>query len=146
MYKLTKLFLQQLLVFSAAIISCASPSEEKMHSRVFTETAASDSARFTMISEPLHNFGKIQFGEKIRHAFYFKNSGTSPLIISNVSATCGCTVAEFPKAAILPNHVDSVITLYDSNLSGRGVQNKVITVFSNSPNSPFLLTLVGNVK
>lgn len=146
MHKLTKLFLQQLLVFYAAIVSCTSPSGEKMRSRIFDETVVSDSARLTMVSEPLHNFGKIQLGDKIRHAFYFKNSGTSPLIISNVSASCGCTVAEFPKAAILPNQVDSVTTLFDSNLSGRGVQNKVITIFSNSPNSPFLLTLVGNVK
>src|SRR5680860_207837 len=36
-------------------------------------------------------FGTIKEGEKVEHQFNFTNTGESPLVISNVQASCGCT-------------------------------------------------------
>src|SRR5690606_3303609 len=38
-----------------------------------------------------YDFGEIKEGEKVEHEFRFINTGSSPLIISNVQASCGCT-------------------------------------------------------
>src|SRR5210317_1516758 len=39
-----------------------------------------------------HDFGSIVQGEKVAHKFKFKNTGGADLIISDATATCGCTV------------------------------------------------------
>ncbi|HEY0091074.1 MAG TPA: DUF1573 domain-containing protein, partial [Flavobacterium sp.] len=53
-------------------------------------------------SEPEHDFGSINKGDKVTHSFEFKNTGEADLIISDAKATCGCTVPEFPKDPIAP--------------------------------------------
>ncbi len=127
------------------LLSCQASDNVEMKEHTYSREKSKDSAIFTMIGEPLYKFGDIKHGDKVTYAFHFKNSGRSPLIISKVNASCGCTVAKYPKAPIQVNKEDSIIAYYDSSTSGKGFQNKVITVFSNSPNSPYLLTLIGNV-
>ncbi|MGB1216265.1 MAG: DUF1573 domain-containing protein, partial [Saprospiraceae bacterium] len=39
----------------------------------------------------VHNFGTINEGDKIKHEFFFKNTGTKDLLIKDATATCGCT-------------------------------------------------------
>ncbi|RYZ44473.1 MAG: DUF1573 domain-containing protein, partial [Sphingobacteriales bacterium] len=50
------------------------------------------------------DFGKVKEGEKVRHAFKFKNTGQNPLIISDAIASCGCTVPSFSKEPVLPGN------------------------------------------
>lgn len=37
------------------------------------------------------DFGDINQGDKVEHTFVFTNNGDTPLVISNVAVTCGCT-------------------------------------------------------
>lgn len=108
--------------------------------------STSGKSNLELIDSSLFDFKVIKLGEKITHVFRFRNSGEDSLLINSVSATCGCTVASFPKIKIAPNGRDSIIAFFDSDLSGKGIQNKVITVTSNAISSPQLLTLVGTVK
>jgi hypothetical protein len=49
------------------------------------------------------NFGTIVAGKRITHSFSFMNNGDAPLILSDINATCGCTVAkDWPKIPIKP--------------------------------------------
>ena len=48
----------------------------------------------------VHNFGKINQGDKVSFNFKFKNVGEADLLISEARATCGCTVPDYPKTAI----------------------------------------------
>jgi Protein of unknown function (DUF1573) len=80
------------------------------------------------------------------HVFHFRNMGKEPLIITRASASCGCTVVNAPLIPILTNKEDSITAFFNSALSGKGMQNKVITVISNAASSPDLLTIIGNVK
>src|SRR6187402_1557444 len=52
--------------------------------------------------EEVFDFGKIIQGEKVTHAFTFKNTGKKSLIISSASGSCGCTVPEWPKEPVKP--------------------------------------------
>lgn len=46
------------------------------------------------------DFGEITQGTKVEHTFKFTNTGTEVLRISNVAATCGCTVPKWPKEPV----------------------------------------------
>lgn len=65
--------------------------------------------------------------------FEFTNTGDSPLIITNATSTCGCTVPSFPKEPILPGKSSKISVKY--NMSP-GPIRKTITVTSNAVNYP----------
>jgi hypothetical protein len=58
--------------------------------------------------ETSFNFGKIQSGDTVAHIFKFTNTGKSPLVINDISASCGCTAAEWPKYPIAPNQAAQI--------------------------------------
>jgi hypothetical protein len=78
-----------------------------------------------------HDFGNLRSGEKVTYSFKFKNTGKSMLVISSVTTSCGCTVSDYPKQPIKPGDQGTVDVSFDS-AGRRGIQNKTITVFSNT--------------
>jgi len=105
-----------------------------------------DSANWTTIQwlDSVQNFGKVTDGEKIVISFHFKNTGTKPLIISNVTAGCGCTVPEKPEAPIAPGE-EGVIKA-EFNSSGRvGMASKNVNVTCNTATQNYTLLFEGEV-
>ena len=92
-----------------------------------------------------HNFGNVQ--EKlgaVTTIFDFTNTGSSPLIINRVSASCGCTTPSYSKEPVLPGKKGQITVKYST--TGRpGSFNKTITIFTNVPDSLYVLTIKGNV-
>ena len=84
--------------------------------------------------EKSHDFGDIYQGDKVEHTFKFANTGTEPLIITNVQVTCGCTVPAWPRDPIMPGQ-KSEITVAFNSAGKNGKQNKVVTVVSNATNT-----------
>lgn len=97
-----------------------------------------------VFKEKSFDFGDIKQGETVTHKFSFENTGNAPLIITNVSATCGCTVPEWPRDPIAPGE-KSVMTVRFNSTGKMGVQNKVITVNSNAANPIERVTIITNV-
>jgi hypothetical protein len=96
-------------------------------------------------AEKSHDFGKINQGDVVEYTFKFKNTGNQPLVLSNVSATCGCTVPEWPKEPIAPGKSGSIKATFNS--AGKlGQQNKVITVESNATNSPAQVSIITDIQ
>ncbi|PST81941.1 DUF1573 domain-containing protein [Pedobacter yulinensis] len=91
------------------------------------------------------DFGTIKQGEKVQHDFKFKNTGKTPLIISNASASCGCTVPEPPKEPIKPGAEGVIKVVFDSN-GKEGMQDKGITITSNANPTMSVIRLVGEIK
>ncbi len=90
------------------------------------------------------NFGDIKQGEKVEHIFAFKNTGTAPLVLSNVLTTCGCTASEWPKEPVAPGKTAQIKVTFNS--AGKmGVQNKVVTIVSNAVNAQEQVKMVGNI-
>ncbi|MBC7390632.1 MAG: DUF1573 domain-containing protein [Opitutaceae bacterium] len=77
------------------------------------------------------DFGTLPQGTKVSHEYKFKNTGSLPLIISNVLVTCGCTVPKWPKIPIPPKKTGT-ITIFFNSKGKIGVQNKTITILTNS--------------
>lgn len=94
--------------------------------------------------ESEYNFGDIKQGEKVEHVFAFKNTGTAPLVLSNVLTTCGCTASEWPKEPIAPGKTAQIKVTFNS--AGKmGVQNKVVTIISNASNAQEQVKMIGNI-
>lgn len=92
-----------------------------------------------------YEFGDIYKGDKVQHTFKFTNTGSSPLIITNVEVTCGCTIPKgWPRDPIMPGSRGELQVQFDS--SGKfGRQNKVVTVVSNSRYGNSQITFSANV-
>jgi len=85
-----------------------------------------------------HDFGTIKEGELVHHIFKFKNSGKAPLVITNASGTCGCTVPEWPKEPIAPGKSGEIKVTFNSK-GKRGVEEKEVYVMANTiPNKTTL--------
>ncbi len=77
-----------------------------------------------------HDFGTITEGEKVKHAYKFKNTGSNPLLISNAVASCGCTVPSYPKKPIAPGEEGEIIVEFNST-NRVGQQKKNVLIYSN---------------
>ncbi len=91
-----------------------------------------------------HDFGSIPQGTPASYTFVVKNTGKSPLIITNASASCGCTTPEWTKEPIKPGKTGYVKATY--NAASPGPFTKSVTVMSNAKNSTVILYLKGDVK
>lgn len=87
--------------------------------------------KFEFIGEETHDFGDLPEGPIAEYSFKFKNVGKEPLIIQGASASCGCTVPEWPKQPILPGKTGEITVKY--NTQGRvSPFNKDIYIQSNA--------------
>jgi hypothetical protein len=79
----------------------------------------------------LYNFGTVKEGEKVKHAFRFKNTGDNPLMIARTVVSCGCTVTSYSLQPVAPG-AEGEITV-EFNTSGKsGHQQKNVIVHSNA--------------
>jgi hypothetical protein len=91
-----------------------------------------------------HDFGKVIQGEKVTYSFKFRNTGRSDLFISNISATCGCTVTDYPRIPIKPGEENYVKVTFDSS-GKQGFQNKEVVVMANTQPADTRLRVTANV-
>ena len=90
-------------------------------------------------------FGDITQGEKITRTFEFTNTGAAELVISNVSGSCGCTVANsWPKEPVAPGERGKIEVTFNSE-GKEGQQEKQITVLTNTNPASNTVALAGNV-
>lgn len=94
--------------------------------------------------QEVYDFGKIKEGEKVSFAFTFKNIGKTPLIISDASASCGCTVPQKPEDPIEPGGEGMIKVVFNSE-GKMGIQNKSITLMANTVPNTKVLYLRGEV-
>ncbi len=107
-----------------------------------TQTPASESEIKFETTE--HDFGTIKEGTLAAYEFVFTNTGKTPLILSNVQPSCGCTTPEWPKEPIAPGAKAKIKAVYNSH--GRpGTFQKYITVKSNAKNGDISITIKGTV-
>jgi hypothetical protein len=101
----------------------------------------------TMIEfdEMTHDFGTIDEDKTVEYNFTFTNTGKNPLTIERAFGSCGCTIPEWSKTAILPNQKGSLLVKFDPK-DKKGSQQKIITVIANTIPSQTQLYIKANVK
>ncbi len=92
-----------------------------------------------------HDFGKINEADgRVTTVFEFKNEGMTPLVLSNVRASCGCTTPKWTREPIEPGQTGAITVTYNPN--GRpGRFQKTITVTSNATEATKKLFIKGEV-
>jgi hypothetical protein len=123
------------IVFLLIFISCSPDSENEIStSAVNVRNSAEGNSNGEVpdikFNEDEFDFGKIIQGEKVSHAFFFRNTGKKNLIISSASGSCGCTVPEWPKEPILPGQSAKIDVIFSSD-GKSGYQEKTVTVVTN---------------
>jgi len=84
-----------------------------------------------VFEDTLFRFGTIREGEEVSHDFPFTNTGKSDLLISNASASCGCTVPEWPKEPIPPGGKGVIKATFNSD-GKQGKQSKKVVITANT--------------
>src|SRR5947207_8236017 len=70
-----------------------------------------------------HDFGTVEESGPIGYEFTFTNTGSAPIVITDVRASCGCTTPSWPKEPIAPGGKGVIKAEY--NTTGRiGIFNK----------------------
>ena len=98
---------------------------------------------FSFVAED-HDFGTINDGDIVEKIFKFTNTGDAPLIISNATATCGCTVPKWPKEPIAVGETGEIQVRFNSR-NKVGIQNKTVTITANTYPSANKLRIKANV-
>ena len=92
------------------------------------------------------DFGKMKEGEKLNVVFRFKNAGDKPLIISDVTAGCGCTATDKPTKPFAPGEKGEIKAVFNSDHQGTGIKSKTVNVFANTDPQQTSLTFSVDVK
>jgi hypothetical protein len=96
-------------------------------------TPASKDPLISLSSETL-DYGTVTKGADGLRTFEITNKGGAPLLISNCTGSCGCTVPTCPKEPILPGKSAKIEVRYDTNRVGPIA--KSVSVMSNDPMNP----------
>ena len=119
------------------------PKSQQPQSDSKAQSVVSTSQTSVVFEKTTHDYGTIGQGADGNCEFKFTNTGQTPLILSNVAASCGCTVPDWPHEPIVPGTSGSIKVKYNTDLLG--VFNKSITVNSNAATNPVVLQIKGDV-
>ena len=93
-----------------------------------------------------HDFGVVSNERNISYGFRFTNVGDAPLILTRVSATCGCTTPNWPRMPIAPGESSEIKVIYSAR-TRHGAFRKAVSVYSNGGNNVLFIsgTVVRNL-
>ncbi len=117
-----------------AFVSCKENASSKINSANVAVAAERDEAAklvpIMSFDKIEHDFGAIEQNTPQETAFKFTNTGNGPLIITEATSTCGCTVPNPPKEPIAPGASSEIVVKF--NGSGQNLVTKAITVKANT--------------
>jgi hypothetical protein len=115
--------------------SCKDDASSKVKAEN-VETAAERDAQAVYypemsFEEEEHDFGNIKRGTNVEHTFKFTNTGKAPLVITNATSSCGCTVPTYPRnESIAPGETREMTVKFDG--SGQGQTTKTVNITANT--------------
>jgi hypothetical protein len=118
-----------LLLGSALLASCFGGDNRA----IAMQQVMRDSARYTDIQwlDSVRDLGTVPEGQKLDVSFRFRNSGASPLVITQVRPSCGCTIADQPKEPIAPGGEGKISAVFNS-VGHPGINHKTLFVTANT--------------
>ncbi|MDR2085855.1 MAG: DUF1573 domain-containing protein, partial [Dysgonamonadaceae bacterium] len=95
-------------------------------------TASDEEVKGIIVENPEHNFGTIpENGGSVTATFTIINKTDEAILITNATASCGCTVPNWTKEPIEPGQKGKITATY--NPKGRpGGFDKTITATTNT--------------
>lgn len=138
-----KNFFLAFLMFSFVVIASAIEPRE---TRVITNTEQSENVAEIKFDTLSYDFGKFSASDPIvKCTFTFTNIGNAPLVIKQVVASCGCTVATYTNRPVMPGETGTVYVTYNGTGKFPGHFRKTITVRSNAKTEMLRLSISGEM-
>lgn len=123
------------LVAMLGMVSCKENASSKINSSNVAVAAERDEAAKQLpvmtFDKAEHDFGTIEQGTAQETTFTFTNTGNAPLIITNATSSCGCTVPSYPKNTPIAPGESGQITV-NFNGSGLNQVTKTVTITANT--------------
>lgn len=127
------------------------PKNKKKMKQIFVTILLWTAACLTGLAQPKATFDKevqelgiVLWKHPATATFKVTNDGDKPLVISNVTTSCGCTEADWTKTPIAPGESGMVTSTFDAKALGHF--DKSIGVYCNAAVRPIYLTLRGEVS
>ncbi len=93
----------------------------------------------------VHDYGSFKEEAGVQTTtFKFTNTGSVPLVLTNVRASCGCTTPKWTREPVAPNGTGEIQVSYNPK-NRPGSFNKTVTVSSNAENPSVVLRIKGTV-
>jgi len=118
-----------------AFTSCKDDAKSKVNEENVAAAAERDATvgDFPTISfeEEEHDFGTIVNGTPVETVFKYTNTGKSPLVVSNIKSSCGCTVPQdWNKEPLAPGQSAQFTVKF--NGKGANQVTKTVTLTTNT--------------
>ena len=139
-----KIFLLATLTILSVTTSNAQAAKKETKKAVTAkvETPKAEGASMVFVSETI-DYGTIAHNADGKREFVFTNNGNKPLIISNATGSCGCTVPTYPKEPIAPGAKAVIGVKYATDRVG--AFTKTVTLTTNATEPTKTLTIKGTV-
>ena len=138
-------------ILAIAFVSCKEDASKKMNKAKVekaktTNKVVREDAPVIEFGELVHDFGNINEGDKVETKFKFKNTGKSPLVITKIKGSCGCTVpSNWKKEPIMPGE-ESEFTVSFNSRNKPNKQQKTVTLTCNTNKGRETVRIKANVK
>lgn len=130
--------------------AAAADADAKANPTIDNPNVASDTeapnpnAPVMTFAESQFDFGDIQPGSKVAHTFAFTNTGKTPLLIADATASCGCTTPNWTKEPVAPGAKGTLDVQFDSK-GKQGLISKQVSVRANTQPATTVIYIKGNV-
>jgi hypothetical protein len=85
------------------------------------------------------DWGTIPARPPVAQSFPIQNQGNEPLLVTGVTTSCGCTVAELSSSVIPPGQRADLVVIFDPAYHETvGPVTRVVWVETNDPDTPLL--------
>ena len=90
-----------------------------------------------------HNFGQVEWKQPVSVEYTITNTGNKSLVLTNVTTSCACSVADWTKKPIAPGEKGFVRATFDAKALGQF--EKTVGIYSNASPSLVYLKFKGEV-
>jgi hypothetical protein len=130
-----KLFLLLSTIVLVSFSSCKKKATEKINQENVEKAAERDAQAVIFPSltfdKTTHDFGEIMNGTPVETKFTYTNTGKSPLVVTDIKSTCGCTVPQgWSKEPLAPGASSQFTVKF--NGKGANKVSKTITLTTNT--------------
>jgi hypothetical protein len=125
--KFVKLFSLALLAIAFMSFSTNECSHEKRSSKSIGLLSAVKWKTETI------DLGEIKQNKPVTIEFEFTNTSNTEVIVTNAQASCGCTVANFPKQPIAAGKSAIITATYNAAAIGAFTKNITVTIQNEEP-------------
>ncbi|GGE97409.1 DUF1573 domain-containing protein [Flavobacterium limi] len=136
--------MKKIILFAMLAVAGITASNAQSTKKATTTKAAKVQGAGMVFENETIDYGTIAHNADGNRQFVFVNNGTKPLIITNATGSCGCTVPTTPKEPIAPGAKGVIGVKYATDRVG--AFTKTVTVTSNAEGQPTkTLTIKGTV-